>query len=141
MRQKTIKDVVTRQIQGVTNNAAKIKAGIDAVVKSPGVAAAEQIDVMVQNFLAAISDGSTEAALRNIDLAEWKRQALDGVSRIGPGMERKREVIEAFHDQLQEYQLSYTRQIDGMPKGTLAASRDRMLENFDRMAEFQFKKP
>ena len=140
MRQKKITDVVTRQIQNVQNNAAKIKAGIEAVSKSPGVAAAEQIDLMVQNFLASIADGTTEAALRSIDLAEWKKNALDGVSRIGAGMERKRAIIEAFHDQLQEYQLAYTRQIDEMPKGTIAASRDRLLANFDAMADFKFKK-
>ena len=140
MRQKKIADVVTRQIQNVQNNAAKIKAGIEAVSKSPGVAAAEQIDLMVQNFLASVADGTTEAALRSIDLAEWKKNALDGVSRIGAGMERKRAIIEAFHDQLQEYQLAYTRQIDEMPKGTIAASRDRLLANFDAMADFKFKK-
>jgi hypothetical protein len=55
-------------------------------------------------------------------------------------MERKRAVIERFHQQLQEYQLRYTTQIDQMPAGTKAASRDRMLANFDAMSDFQFKK-
>jgi len=140
MRQKVVADTATRQIQNVQTAAPKMRAGIEAVTTSPGVKAAEQIDVMVQNFLARVSDGSMEAALRGIDLAAWKRQALEGVSRVGPGMERKRAVIEAFHRQLQDYQLGYTGAIDSMPSGTLAASRDRMLANFEKMAAFKFTK-
>jgi len=117
-----------------------MKEGIGAVSKSPGVAAADNIDVMIQNFLAAANNGTLEAALRGVDLDEWKRAALDGVSRVGAGMERKRAQIEAFHQTLQDYQLRYTREIDGMPSGTLAASRDRMLVNFDKMSQFKFKK-
>ena len=140
MRPKDPKVVTSRQIANVQQAAGKMKEGIGAVSKSPGVAAADNIDVMIQNFLAAANNGTLEAALRGVDLEEWKRAALDGVSRVGSGMERKRVQIEAFHQALQDYQLRYTREIDGMPSGTLAASRDRMLRNFDAMSQFKFKK-
>lgn len=140
MRQKDPKAITSRQISNVQQASAKAKAGIDAVTKSPGVAAAEQIDIMVQNFLESVSSGKLEASLRGIDLNAWKAAALDGVSRVGPGMERKRATIEKFHTALQEYQLRYTQEIDNMPSGTLAASRDRMLKNFDEMSEFKFQK-
>jgi len=140
MRPKDPISVTSRQIQNVQNAAQKAKDGIQAVSVSPGDAAADQIQVMIQNFLEAANSGKLEDALRGIDLNEWKRAALDGVSRVGPGMERKRATIEKFHAQLQEYQLRYTQSIDSMPKGTKAASRDRMLANFDAMSDFHFAK-
>lgn len=140
MRSKDVTKVVNRQIANVAAAIPKIKAGIEAVSVSPGVAAADNIEVMVQNFMAKYSSGELEASLRGIDLGEWKKQALLGTAGIGPGMERKRAAIEAFHRQLQTYQLAYTQEIDAMPSGTLVASKARMNANFDKMAEFKFEK-
>lgn len=140
MRSKDVKTVVSRQIANVSQAIPKIKEGIAAVTESPGVAAANNIEVMVQNFLARYNSGELEAALRGIDLGAWKVAAQAGTARIGPGMERKRAVIEEFHRQLQEYQLSYTQEVDRMPSGTLEASRARMNANFDAMAQFKFRK-
>lgn len=140
MRSKDVSVIVGRQISNVNAAVPKIKAGIQAVTESPGTKAAEQIEVMVQNFLASYNSGELEAALRGIDLGAWKESALAGTARIGPGMERKRAVIEKFHRQLQAYQLGYTQEIDAMPSGTLEASRARMNSNFDKMAEFKFEK-
>lgn len=140
MRAKTIKNIVDRQIQNVNAAIPKIKEGINAVAVSPGVAAANNIEILVQNFLARYNDGSLEAALRGIDLTAWKVAALEGTARIGAGMTRRRSVIEEFHRQLQDYQLGYTATIDAMPSGTLESSRARMNANFDKMAEFKFNK-
>lgn len=140
MRTKNVGTIVSRQITNVNQAIPKIKEGINAVTVSPGVAAANNIEVLVQNFLAKYNDGSLETALRGIDLGEWKRAALEGTSRIGPGMERKRATIEEFHRQLQDFQLGYTAQIDQMPSGTLESSRARMNKNFDEMAAFKFRK-
>jgi len=140
MRSKTVKSIVDRQIAGVNAAIPKIKDGINAVSVSPGVAAANNIEVLVQNFLAKYQSGELEAALRGIDLGAWKTATIEGTTRIGAGMTRKRSVIEEFHRQLQDYQLGYTTSIDAMPSGTLGASKARMNENFDRMAEFSFDK-
>jgi hypothetical protein len=140
MRSKDITKVVNRQIANVNAAIPKIKEGINAVTVSPGVAAANNIEVLVQNFLAKYQSGELEASLRGIDLGAWKASSLAGTTRIGPGMERKRAVIEEFHRQLQEYQMSYTQAIDQMPSGTLETSRARMNANFDAMAGFKFRK-
>ena len=140
MRAKNITTVVNRQIQNVNQAIPKIKEGIQAVSRSPGVAAAEQIDVMVQNFLASFQSGELEAALRGVNLEEWKTAALAGTTQIGPGMERKRATIEKFHEALQSYQLGYTKTIDAMSSGNLESSRARMNANFDAMSQFKFKK-
>lgn len=140
MRRKEVKSIVDRQITGVTTKAEKIREGIAAVAESPGVAAARNLDKMVANFMQAFNDGSMLAALQGIDLAAWKEAALAGVGRIGPGMERKRAVIEAFHAALQDYQLSYTTRIDRMPSTSLEDSRARMNANFDEMSKFKFSK-
>jgi len=140
MRTKDIKTVVNRQIANVNQAVPKIKEGIQAVTESPGVAAANNVEVMVQNFLAKYNSGELEAALRGIDLGQWKEAALAGTARIGPGMERKRAAIEEFHRQLQEYQLAYTQEVDRMPSGTLEASRARMNANFDAMSKFKLRK-
>lgn len=140
MRSKDVSTIVSRQISNVNAAVPKIKAGIQAVAESPGVLAADNIEVMVQNFLASYNSGELEAALRNVDLAAWKEAALSGTARIGPGMERQRATIEKFHRQLQAYQLGYTSEIDAMPSGTLESSRARMNANFDQMAAFSFDK-
>lgn len=140
MKRKNVGSIVDRQIQGVAQRADKIREGIAAVTVSPGVKAADQMDKLVQNFLASVSDGSMEAALRGVDLEQWKQEALAGVSRIGPGMERKRAVIEQFHAALQDYQLGYTQQIDQMPSTNIEDSRARMNRNFDEMSKFKFRK-
>jgi len=140
MRRKNVKGIVDRQIQGVAAKADRIREGISSVDVSPGVAAAAQIDKMVSNFLASANDGTLEAALRGIDLAAWKEAALLGVGRIGPGMERKRAAITAFHEQLQEYQLGYSSRIEAMPSTTKEDGRARMNANFDAMSEFKFRK-
>lgn len=140
MRRKEVKSIVDRQITGVTTKAEKIREGIAAVAESPGVAAFRNIDKMVANFMQSFNDGSLGAALQGIDLAAWKEAALAGVSRIGPGMERKRQVIETFHAALQDYQLSYTAAIDRMPSTSLEDSRARMNKNFDEMSKFKFRK-
>ena len=137
MRSKDVSIIVSRQISNVAQAIPKIKEGISAVSESPGVAAADNIEVMVQNFMAKYSSGELEAALRGIDLGAWKTATLAGAARIGPGMERKRATIEAFHRQLQAYQLAYTQEIDEMPSGTMEASRARMNTNFDKMAAFK----
>jgi len=140
MKRKNVGSIVDRQIQGVAQRADKIREGIAAVTVSPGVKAADQMDKLVQNFLASVSDGSMEAALRGVDLEQWKQEALAGVSRIGPGMERKRAVIEQFHAALQDYQLGYTQQIDQMPSTNIEDSRARMNRNFDEMSKFKFRR-
>lgn len=140
MRSKDVTKIVNRQIANVAAAIPKIQEGIKAVTVSPGVAAADNIEVMVQNFMAKYSSGELEQSLRGIDLGEWKTQALAGTANIGPGMERKRAVIVEFHRQLQAYQLGYTQEIDAMASGTLAASKARMNANFDKMAEFKFDK-
>ena len=139
MRQKNVASVVSRQIANVNQAIPKIKEGIQAVSESPGVAAANNVAVMVQNFLAKFNSGELEAALRSIDLNDWKNAALEGTARIGSGMERKRAVIEEFHRQLQDYQMRYTKDIDAMPSGTLESSRARMNANFDAMSQFRRK--
>jgi hypothetical protein len=139
MRQKNVASVVSRQIANVNQAIPKIKEGIQAVSESPGIAAANNVAVMVQNFLAKFNSGELEAALRSVDLNDWKNAALEGTARIGSGMERKRAVIEEFHRQLQDYQMRYTKDIDGMPSGTLESSRARMNANFDAMSQFRPK--
>jgi len=139
MRQKNVASVVSRQIANVNQAIPKIKEGIQAVTESPGIAAANNVAVMVQNFLAKFNSGELEAALRSVDLNDWKNAALEGTARIGSGMERKRAVIEEFHRQLQDYQMRYTKDIDSMPSGTLESSRARMNANFDAMSQFRPK--
>ena len=139
MKRKDVTKVVARQISGVTNNLTKIKDGIQSVTVSPGAAAADQIQVMIQKWLEMAQNGTLEAALRGVDLNAWKESALKGADRIAPGMEVARSKLQAFHQALQEYQLGYTAQIDAMAKGTLEASRARMNANFDAMAAFKPK--
>lgn len=140
MKRITSKTAADRMIKGVQANVGKIREGVEAVDRSPGAAAADQIDAMIAHWLEKAQNGELEAALRGVDLAAWKKRTLDAVSRIGPGMEASRAVIESFYDQLLPYQEAYTAEIARMPKATLEDSRARMNKNFDEMSKFRFRK-
>lgn len=141
MKRISAKVAADRMIAGVQAKTQKIKDGINAVDRSPGAAAADNITAMIANWLEKAQNGELEEALRGVDLAEWRAKTLDAVGRIGPGMQRSRAKIEAFFDQLLPYQEAYTAEIARMDKTTLEDSRARMNANFDRMAEFKFRKP
>lgn len=136
MKHITAQEAASRLIQGAANASAKTKAGIESVTESPGIAAADSIDKMLRNLLAAFNSGKVERALRDINLSDWKAKALAGVSRIPGGLEANRAKIESFYSELLAYQEAYTAEIDAMPKTTLADSRARMIKNFDKMVEF-----
>jgi len=123
-------------IAGVNAKLGKVREGIQAVDRSPGEAAADQLDKMLANLLEAFNSGKVERALRGVDLGEWKARTLEAVSRIPGGLERNRSKIEAFFDELLPYQESYTREIDSMASSTLEDSRARMNKNFDKMVDF-----
>lgn len=135
---KTIspKTATDRMIAGVNTKLEKIREGVRAVTKSPGVSAAESIDKMMANLLEAFNSGRVERSLRAVDLAAWKESALAAVSTIPGGMEKSRAKIEAFFAELLPYQEGYTAEIDGMPKTNLEDSRARMNKNFDKMVDF-----
>jgi len=132
----TSKTATDRMIAGVNAKLSKVREGISSVDKSPGVAAAENIDKMLNSLLESFNSGKVERALRNVDLVDWKARTLEAVSKIPGGLERNRSKIEAFFAELLPYQESYTAEIDGMPKSTLEDSRARMNKNFDAMSEF-----
>lgn len=136
MQHITSKTATDRMIAGVNAKLPKIREGIQAVDRSPGEAAADVLDKMLTNLLAAFNSGKVERSLRGIDLNDWKVRTLDAVSRIPGGLERNRSKIEAFFDELLPYQESYTREIDAMASSTLEDSRARMNKNFDKMVEF-----
>jgi len=136
MKHITAAEAAKRMIAGASNAAAKTKAGIESVTISPGVSAADNIEKMQQNLMAAFASGKVERALRNVNVADWRAKALAGVAKIPGGLEANRGKIERFFTDLLAYQESYTAQIDAMPNGTLADSRARMLANFDAMVKF-----
>lgn len=136
MKHITSKTATDRMIAGVNAKLPKIREGIQAVDRSPGEAAADQLDKMLTNLLAAFNSGRVERSLRGIDLADWKARTLDAVSKIPGGLERNRSKIERFFDELLPYQEGYTRTIDAMPSATLEDSRSRMNANFDAMVQF-----
>lgn len=136
MKRISAKTAADRMIAGVGAKLEKIREGAQAVDKSPGVSAAENIDKMLTNLLEAFNSGKVESALRNVDLNDWKEKFLASVSTIPGGMEKSRDKIESFFAELLPYQESYTAEIDAMPKTNLEDSRARMNKNFDKMVEF-----
>lgn len=136
MKHITSKTAADRMIAGVNAKLPKIREGIQAVDRSPGEAAADAIDKMLANLLAAFNSGKVERALRGVDLADWRERTLAAVASIPGGLEKNRSKIEAFFDELLPYQESYTRTIDAMPKTTLEDGRARMNANFDHMVDF-----
>lgn len=77
----------------------KIKAGIQAVTVAPGVAAARQKDVWLQNVTASAPKWATNTAA--VSLQEWQTAAIEkGANRIGPGAQAAQAKMANFLGQL-----------------------------------------
>lgn len=74
-----------RRLKGSTQD---IQRGIERVTEAPGVAAARQQNVMLQNLQARVADGTWARNVAAVSAQSWKDSALKkGLQRIGAGVD------------------------------------------------------
>jgi hypothetical protein len=110
-----------------------ITDGINSVQTAPGVAAARQKSVWVNNTQAAANKWATNTA--NVTLPEWQQAMIQkGVPRIASGAQAAQPKMAQFMTKL----LPYIDQAKaGLPaRGDLNANINRMVSFTQKMAQF-----
>lgn len=115
-----------------------IEAGVNRVDKSPGIAAAENMAKLKANLIKSLDDGSFEAALRNVGLAEWQKAMIEkGIPRINKGVDQAKEKTVAVLSKLYPFIESGQQKVEVMPKVTLDDSIARAETFIRHMAGFK----
>lgn len=112
----------------------KITDGINAVQVAPGMAAARQKNVWIQN-----TTSSADKWARNtqaVSLGDWQQAAIQkGVNRVGPGAQAAIPRFESFMTRLLPYVQAGKAKLP--PRGDINANKTRMNAWFDTMAAFK----
>lgn len=134
-------DVAASWQKGIQAAGPKMKAGVERVTESPMAKAAAASDRYIAGVTAAVESGKYQDGLLSVPLEEWKRLTIEkGVARVASGAKEAMPKMVQFLDQLLPYTESVSREIQAMPKGTLADSAARMVKNMEKMSEFRFRK-
>lgn len=103
---------------------AQIQQGVSRVSEPPGAAAARQGAVWAQKV--ANSRPKWERKVAAVPLGEWQQSMIAGIPRIAEGAERKQNKYENFAAGFYPVAEAVSRQVKGMPKGTLEQSMARV---------------
>jgi hypothetical protein len=112
----------------------KITDGINSVNVAPGVAAARQKNVYVQNVTAAADKWARNT--QAVSLADWQSAAINkGVPRIASGAQAAVPKFEQFMGRLLPYVAAGRAKLP--PRGDINANKSRMNAWFDTMSQFK----
>lgn len=110
--------------------------GINRVTKSPGEAAAEAEELLIQRFTEAVRGGKWKQNVMGVSLEEWKRKFIEkGVDRVGPGIDAAKEKTIKSAEKLLANVDTASAEVRAMPKGTIDDSINRMTTYSRRMHE------
>lgn len=115
-----------------------IKEQVMKVTVAPTAAAADKLDKMRTNFLAALDSGKVERGLRRVSLSDWQNAMINkGIPRISAGLDAARDKIVEFNRQFYPFLETVQGEIAAMPDLTLEDSISRMVHNVRRISEFK----
>lgn len=118
----------------------EMKRGADRVTRSPGLDAADAIDLMFTKLKEAFDSGRVERALRSIDLEFWRKQYKDkGMKNLSAGVDAAKEKQLKFAKWLLTRVKAGQDKIKDMDKVTLEDSIARMETFIRHMAEEKYK--
>lgn len=92
-------DIATRWANNLGASTSRIQAGVQAVSVAPGVAAARQKQVWVQNVASAADKWASKVS--NVSLADWQNATVQkGIPRIASGAQAATSKFENFMTKL-----------------------------------------
>lgn len=117
----------------------KIKDGVMSVSESPTAKAARNPQGYLSGVQQAVADGSWQAGLQRVSLADWQQAMLNkGVNRVGTGATAAQPKFAQFMAKLLPFQEAAKRNLDSaMPRGDFSANQQRMLAWSNAMHEFK----
>ena len=113
-----------------------IRKGIKRVTVAPGVAAAQQEDLLIAKFTEAVRSGKWAEKVSGVSLQEWQDSFLNkGVDRIAAGIDNAKAKTIASAEKLLANVDQAVEEVKRMPKGTIDDSINRMPTYARRMSD------
>jgi hypothetical protein len=126
-----------RRLKGAVED---MKRGVENVTEAPTVKAAEKVDKMRTNLVAAIDSGKWAKGLKRVSLDDWKDKMINkGIGRVAAGIDAAAPKVEAFAEELLPHIDSVKKEVEKMPDVTLEDNIQRMVSFTRGMAKFQRK--
>ena len=115
-----------------------VKNGVNAVTQNPADLAAQAKDRWIQGVQRAASEGSFEAGLANVTLADWQKAMINkGIPNMMNGARDATPKVQRFMTELLPYTAEVSSAVQAMPKGTLSDSINRATKAITMMAAFR----
>lgn len=113
-----------------------IQAGIKRVQQAPGVMAAQQAQVMLNNLAARVNDGSWAKAVAGVSLSDWQTAALTkGVGRIAAGVDAAQSKVASMAGPLLAAVDASVAETNRTPRGDIEANINRATTFMRAMAK------
>lgn len=113
-----------------------IQNGVRRVTEAPGVAAARQANVMLQNLQARVSDGTWARRVAGVSLEDWKTATLTkGVQRIAAGVDGAQAKVSAMAGPLLAAVDTAVAEANRTPRGDIEANITRATTFMRSMAK------
>lgn len=115
-------------VAGMTNANDKIRAGVQATMEAPGIAASTAIPKMRANWIASIDNGTWLHRVTAVTLQQWQQAMINkGLPRIADGVRAAQGKVQAFATVALPIYQQLQAQVHAMPKVTPADSENRVL--------------
>lgn len=109
--------------------------GVARVQQAPGVKAAQQKNVWLQNIQAKAD--KWENNVKAVSLQSWQQATTQGAQRIAAGVNAKKGKMESFLNEFLPYVEQVQRRVEAMPRGSLDQNLLRMVENARQLSQFK----
>jgi len=130
----TVANKWAANLSGAVN---QIKAGVQAVTTSPGVAAAAAIPQYLAGVNDAVSSGRMANALNSVTLSGWQQATINkGIPRISSGANAAIPKMTAFMNKWLPYEAQLQGVLAGMPRGNLQQNIARAVATINHNAAF-----
>lgn len=130
-----------KQIKNAKANLDSFKNGALAVQVAPNKKAADAQDKYLANVQAAVDSGRFKDGNNAVSLSDWQdAMTTKGAQNFGPGLDRAKDKILAFHEQFDPYQQSVANRVNAMPNDTESDRDAKMLANAAALRNFKYKK-
>lgn len=132
----TPQDATQKWVTNIGQSTQRIQAGVQAVTRSPGAAAAAQSQKWLSRIQA--SADKWRARVGAVSLQEWQQAMINvGIPRIAQGAQQKQHKMEAFMAEFLPYLQQGVSRIEAMPSTTLEDSINRASAMIRHNAQFR----
>lgn len=136
----TVTDVVNKWASRGAAATGDYEKGVRAVQESPTARAAQQLELAKSNYVKAIDDGRTAAALNRVTRDDWINiTATKGKARFADGINSAKPKFTNFMTRFLPVTQQAKSEVRNMPKGTRQAALDRVGAVIDKFKQFAGK--